>query len=201
MKLFAQELSFTANLCPVFTDEQREYYIQKAMWLVNNVEHMPIAEANDMTLVVDKGHCLVVKVAANKLHNIPATVIPIKAGMEEWFIWEYEERPILYTNEYPYPTRFLPKKTAELKGWNEPANFMHVILYTKAQLAKEGMEITADYGVVTINAEYSMKETPMAPHTLLRNVDTKYGGNGEWTFNHDELAESFRFYAQHIRVK
>lgn len=195
-------LSFCPNLCPVLTDEQREYYMDMATNLVNNVPAVPVEnEDSDYADVVDKGHCLVVKVAANQLHLIQATVIPIEPGMDEWFIHEYTPRPIDCTDEYPYPSRFLPAKTAELKGWSKTAGFMHVILYTKEQLAKEGMEIKADYGMVTINAEYGLKETPLAPHTMLRNVDTKFGGNGEWTFNHDELAESFRFYSRHIRIK
>jgi len=194
-------LPFAKNLCPLFNEEQREYYRVMAQSMINSVKAVPLTEANDSTMVVDKGYCLVVKVAANQTHNIPATVIPIKAGMEEFFIYEYSPRPIDCTNEYPYPTRFLPQKTAEMMEWAEPANFMHCILYSKEQLKKEDMEIDSDYGLVTINAEFSLKETPIAPHSLIRNVDTKYGGNGEWEFNHDELAESFRFYSRHIRIK
>lgn len=189
-------LSFCPKLCPALTDEQREDYMSDALGMINN-------PGSWQDHIVDKGHCFVVKVPCRLSDKIPATVIKLQPWMESFVVWEYSERPIEETNEYPYPTRHLPKSVFEKAGvpqWTN-AGYLHVILYTREQLKKEGMEISADYGMVTINAEEGLEESPMAPHSLLRNVDTKYGGNGQWEFDHDELAESFRYYATHIRVK
>ena len=59
------------------------------------------------------------------------------------------------------------------------ANYLVVILYDRDQLAKEGTQITADWGVVGCMYTMEAEETPMAPITMLRNaLGVEEGGSG-----------------------
>jgi hypothetical protein len=59
------------------------------------------------------------------------------------------------------------------------AEYLVVILYDRAQLAKEGTAIDADWGVVGCMYTAEPEETPMAPITMLRNaLGVEEGGSG-----------------------
>lgn len=59
------------------------------------------------------------------------------------------------------------------------ANYLIPILYSRAQLAKEGSPIEADWGVVGCMYTMDPEETPMAPITMLRNaLGVEEGGSG-----------------------
>jgi Protein of unknown function (DUF3228) len=59
------------------------------------------------------------------------------------------------------------------------ANDLIVILYSREQLAKEGVPIDADWGVVGCLCTAEPEEIPMAPITMLRNaLGVEEGGSG-----------------------
>jgi len=59
------------------------------------------------------------------------------------------------------------------------ADYLIVILYTRAQLAREGTRIDADWGVVGCMYTAEPVETPMAPVTMMRNaLGVAEGGSG-----------------------
>lgn len=74
----------------------------------------------------------------------------------------------------------LPVLVRWFEGLEPPvAEYLIVILYDRAQLAKEGTDITADWGVVGCMYTAEPVETPMAPITMLRNaLGVEEGGSG-----------------------
>jgi hypothetical protein len=59
------------------------------------------------------------------------------------------------------------------------ANWLVAILYSRAQLAKEGSPIDADWGVVGCLYTAEPEEIPMAPITMMRNaLGVEEGGSG-----------------------
>jgi hypothetical protein len=59
------------------------------------------------------------------------------------------------------------------------ANYLLPILYSRAQLAKEGSPIDADWGVVGCLYTAQPEEIPMVPITMLRNaLGVAEGGSG-----------------------
>ena len=59
------------------------------------------------------------------------------------------------------------------------ADYLVVILYDRAQLAKEGTPMRADWGVVGCMYTAEPVETPMAPITMMRNaLGVDEGGSG-----------------------
>lgn len=74
----------------------------------------------------------------------------------------------------------LPVLVRWFEGLEPPvANYLIPILYSRAQLAKEGSPIEADWGVVGCMYTMDPEETPMAPITMLRNaLGVEEGGSG-----------------------
>jgi hypothetical protein len=74
----------------------------------------------------------------------------------------------------------LPVLVRWFEGLDPPvAGYFVVILYGRAQLAKEGTTIDADWGVVGCMYTAEPVETPMAPITMLRNaLGVEEGGSG-----------------------
>lgn len=59
------------------------------------------------------------------------------------------------------------------------AEYLLVILYDRAQMAKEGTPVDADWGIVGCLATMAPEETPLAPITMLRNaLGVEEGGSG-----------------------
>ena len=74
----------------------------------------------------------------------------------------------------------LPVLVRWFEGVEPPvAEYLIVILYDRAQMAKEGTPIDADWGVVGCMYTAAPVETPMAPITMMRNaLGTEEGGSG-----------------------
>jgi len=78
--------------------------------------------------------------------------------------------------ELPVLTRWFPKGTVRV----ERAEWLHLVLYSREQLAKEGMEIDADWGIVSINSATAPEAAPLGPAAQMRNaLGTEQGGNGK----------------------
>ena len=76
--------------------------------------------------------------------------------------------------------RELPVLVRWFEGVEPPvANYLVPILYDRAQLAKEGTAIDADWGIVGCLYTSEPAEIPMAPITMLRNaLGVAEGGSG-----------------------
>ena len=74
----------------------------------------------------------------------------------------------------------LPVLTRWFEGVEAPvANYLIPILYSRAQLEKEGERIKADWGVVGCLYTLAPEEIPMAPITMMRNaLGVDEGGSG-----------------------
>lgn len=74
----------------------------------------------------------------------------------------------------------LPVLVRWFEGVEPPvADYLVVILYDRAQLAKEGTTIDADWGIVGCMYTATPEEIPMAPITMMRNaLGVAEGGSG-----------------------
>jgi hypothetical protein len=77
------------------------------------------------------------------------------------------------------------------------ADYLVVILYDRAQLAKEGTAIDAEWGVVGCMYTATPEELPMAPITLMRNaLGVAEGGSGV-PLDRAAYARSVAFWSAH----
>jgi hypothetical protein len=92
----------------------------------------------------------------------------------------------------------LPVLVRWFEGVEPPvANYLIVILYDRAQLAKEGTRIDADWGVVGCMYTMEPVETPMVPVTILRNaLGVEEGGSGV-PIDRDAYRRSVEFWRAH----
>ncbi len=83
----------------------------------------------------------------------------------------------------------------------ETAPWIHLILYSKEQLAKEKDEIKSDWGLVSVSSSLSETLEPMLPITAMRNaLGVKEGGSG-FALDHKTYQESVKFWSKHIKIK
>lgn len=77
-------------------------------------------------------------------------------------------------------SRELPVLVRWFEGVEPPvAEYLVAILYDRAQMAKEGTPIDADWGIVGCLYTMTPEETPMTPITMLRNaLGVEEGGSG-----------------------
>jgi hypothetical protein len=92
----------------------------------------------------------------------------------------------------------LPVLVRWFEGVDPPvAGYLIVILYDRAQLAREGTRIGADWGVVGCMYTMEPVETPMAPVTMLRNaLGVEEGGSGV-PIDRDAYRRSVEFWRAH----
>ena len=95
-----------------------------------------------------------------------------------------------------------PSELPVLVRWFEDleppvAAYLVPILYDRAQLAKEGTPIDADWGVVGCLYTMAPEEIPMVPITMLRNaLGVEEGGSGV-PVDRDAYARSVAFWSVH----
>lgn len=92
----------------------------------------------------------------------------------------------------------LPVLARWFEGVEPPsARFLLVIVYSREQLAREGEDIAADWGVVGCLATMEPEETPMAPITMLRNaLGVAEGGSGV-PLDREAYLRSVEFWRRH----
>lgn len=96
--------------------------------------------------------------------------VPITDGNRHLLRSAYEARN---REELPVLVRWFEGVTPQV------ANYLVVILYSRAQMEKEGTPIDADWGIVGCLATAEPEEIPMAPITMLRNaLGVEEGGSG-----------------------
>ena len=95
-----------------------------------------------------------------------------------------------------------PSELPVLVRWFEDleppvAAYLVPILYDRAQLAKEGTPIDADWGVVGCLYTMAPEEIPMVPITMLRNaLGVEEGGSGV-PIDREAYARSVAFWSAH----
>ena len=114
--------------------------------------------------------------------------VPITDGNRHLLRSDYEART---DDELPVLVRWF-------EGLEPPvAGYLIAILYDRAQLAKEGTAIAADWGVVGCMYTAEPEETPMAPITMLRNaLGVEEGGSGV-PLDRDAYRRSVAFWRAH----
>ena len=99
-----------------------------------------------------------------------------------------------------------PEELAVLVEWItgiEPpkANFIHLILYDREQLAKEDEIIQADWGIVAIATGSEIDEEPMRPITMMRNaLGIEEGGSGV-SLDRESYSKSVEYWSKHIMIR
>ena len=84
----------------------------------------------------------------------------------------YEKRR---EEELAYLTRWAERFDIEVPR----ACYLDAILYSREQCAREGIEIKADWGIVTILGVPTKEQSPPTPMTMMRNqLGIAFGGNG-----------------------
>lgn len=113
--------------------------------------------------------------------------------------------PITESNRHLLRSDYEARHSAELpvlvrwfEGIEPPvADYLVVILYDRAQMAKEGTPIEADWGVVGCMYTSAPDEIPMAPITMLRNaLGVDEGGSGV-PIDRAAYARSVEFWRTH----
>ena len=92
----------------------------------------------------------------------------------------------------------LPVLVRWFDGLEPPvANFLVPILYDRAQMAKEGTPIAADWGIVGCLYTLEPDEIPMVPITMLRNaLGVEEGGSGV-PIDREAYARAVAFWSGH----
>ncbi len=81
----------------------------------------------------------------------------------------------------------------------EPARFAEVVLYSHDTLAKNNEATSnADWEVVSLVAS-PVKDEPMSPVTMMRNMREKPGGT-KVTYTADQLLDSIEFWSHHAKA-
>jgi hypothetical protein len=120
-----------------------------------------------------KTRCLTVPITDDNRHNLRSA---------------YEARS---RDELPVLVRWFEGVTPPV------AEYLVVILYDRAQLAREGTPIAADWGVVGCMYTAEPAEIPMAPITMMRNaLGVSEGGSGV-PIDRDAYARSVAYWDTH----
>jgi len=98
--------------------------------------------------------------------------------------------------ELPYLSRFF-KDVSTLPM----ASHLHVIMYSREQLEKEGASNTgSDFDIISVQAEMGTDLAPMTPSTMIRNhMGHAFGGNGE-ELNTRAYKDSASFWSRHAMI-
>jgi hypothetical protein len=105
----------------------------------------------------------------------------------------------LLRSDYEARTRGeLPVLVRWFEGLEPPvAEYLIPILYSRVQLAREGTDVDADWGVVGCMYTAEPQETPMAPITMMRNaLGVEEGGSGV-PLDRDAYEASVAFWRTH----
>ena len=81
------------------------------------------------------------------------------------------------------------------------AEWIHLILYSREQMAKEGDVVCADWAIVSINGAATQAVEPMRPITSMRNaLGVEEGGSGV-AIDRKAYQESVDFWSKYIMIR
>ena len=88
-----------------------------------------------------------------------------------------------------------------------PAHHLNIILYSREQLVKEAAargevsDFTADWGIVTVNAEPDAVDSPIPPITMMRNaLGAAEGGSGV-ALDHEAYRASVDYWSRYAQIR
>ena len=99
-----------------------------------------------------------------------------------------------------------PEELPVLVEWVEgveppPADYIHLILYSGEQMAKEDDPVDTDWAIVSIGAAVTIEVEPMRPITALRNaLGVEEGGSGV-AIDREAYRESAAFWSEHVMIR
>jgi hypothetical protein len=94
-------------------------------------------------------------------------------------------------------TRWFPAGAVEVTR----CEWLHLVLYTAAQCAVEGLSIEADWGIVSINSATAPEAAPLGPAAQMRNaLGVEQGGNGN-SLDAGEYARGVTYWNQWATVE
>ena len=113
--------------------------------------------------------------------------------------------PITDDNRHRLRSAYEARTPAELpvlvrwfEGLEPPvAGYLVPILYDRAQMAKEGTPIDADWGIVGCLYTMAPEEIPMVPITMLRNALGVEEGGSDVPIDREAYARSVAFWTAH----
>jgi len=136
----------------------------------------------------------IVSLRGKPWNSLPCRLVKITSRNSKFLQSDYVKRR---RGEIPYLKRWFPLN-APVKAVK--ANHIDVILYSKAQLVKEGTPIESDWGIVCINIEMR-KASPPAPSTMINNqMGIRFGGNGE-LLNKRQYKKAVDFWSQYALLE
>ena len=96
----------------------------------------------------------------------------------------------------------LPVLVEWVSGIDPPtANYIHLIVYDREQLAKEDENIDADWGIVAIATGADLDVEPMRPITMMRNaLGIEEGGSGV-PLDREAYIASCEYWSKHIMLR
>ena len=108
-----------------------------------------------------------------------------------------------------YHTAYEARTEAELPvlvewvcGVEKPtARFIHLVVYSKVQLAKEGDQIEADWGIVLISGSESAELEPMKPITAMRNSLGVTEGGSDVPLDQESYRRSVEFWSRYVAIR
>ena len=81
------------------------------------------------------------------------------------------------------------------------APWIHIIVYSREQLAEENDLVKADWGIVSIQTASTADVEPMRPITAMRNaLGVEEGGSGS-AIDRQSYKESSDFWSKHIMIR
>ena len=82
-----------------------------------------------------------------------------------------------------------------------PAEFIHLILYSREQMEKENDPVKTDWAIVSVSTSAHIEVEPMRPATALRNaLGVEEGGSGV-PIDREAYRESVDFWQKNIMIR
>ena len=109
---------------------------------------------------------------------------------------------VLHTDYEARTEEELPVLVEWLSGTETPtAEFLHLILYSRQQMALENDHVEADWAIVSIGTGATVEVEPMRPITALRNaLGVEEGGSGV-TIDRQAYKESVAYWSKFAMIR
>ncbi len=150
----------------------------------------------DREIIVVRDEGFVRHVLVRNFTDALSGVAEITDANRHLLVSEYKARR---EGELAVLTRHFPAGAVE----RQEAEWLHLVLYTAEQCAKEGVTLSewAEWGIVSINAGPTDEVAPLGPASQMRNaMGIEQGGNGN-PLDADEYARGVAYWNQWATVE